>query len=148
NGLSDTDAPVSGGRGATAESDWLAKKTIGGLDFRGVTRATFDSLGGSAAGRLSAFTRIGIIGGGQDHQITEGEMAYHTHSVYDPSHTHLMPEGAYAFGSGGYQPGGNLANARPYADGAGTGVQINFEGGNNPHNNVQPTRTVTTLIKL
>ena len=33
NGLSDADAPVTGGRGATAESDWAAKKIIGGLDY-------------------------------------------------------------------------------------------------------------------
>ena len=72
-------------------ADVLHLPVVGGLDFRGVTRATFDSLGGSAAGRLPAFTRIGIIGGEQSHQITEAEMAYHTHSVYDPTHSHQLP---------------------------------------------------------
>jgi microcystin-dependent protein len=141
-------APVTGGRGATAESDWLAKKIIGGLDFRGVTRATYDSLGGAVAGRLVGL-RLGQIGGEQNHVLSEAEMPYHTHSVYDPTHDHGIPEvAAGGYGSGGYQPGGNLANTALRTIGAGTGVQINFSGGNQAHTNIQPTRTVTTLIKL
>ena len=76
-------------------------------------------------------------------------MPYHTHSVYDPGHDHGIPEvAAGGYGSGGYQPGGNLANTALRTVGAATGVQINFAGGNAAHTNCQPTRAVTTLIKL
>ena len=75
-------------------------------------------------------------------------MAYHTHSVYDPTHNHVLP--LANLGLGGMGPGDvpqNEVNTM-VSFGSGTGVQINFEGGNSPHNNIQPTRTVTTLIKL
>jgi microcystin-dependent protein len=148
NGLSDTDAPVSGGRGATAQSDWQAKKTIGGLDFRGCVRATYDSLGGAARGVLDVFSRLGQFGGEQRHVLAIAEMPTHTHSVYDPGHDHAIPEGAFATAGGGYNPGGNLGNAAPRTGGSGSNIQINFAGGDQGHNNIQPTRTVTTLVKL
>lgn len=149
NGLANTEAPVTGGRGANAGADFAAGKPIGGLDFRGVTRATFDSLGGTAAGRLNAFARIGIIGGEQYHQLNEAEMAYHTHSMYDPTHVHQL--GISDLGLGGMGSGNvpqNQADWPLYTVGSATGVLVNYEGGNTSHNNVQPTRTVTTIIKL
>jgi microcystin-dependent protein len=150
NGLSNTDAPVTGGRGASAAADFAANKPIGGLDFRGVVRATFDSLGGNAANRLAVFTHIGQIGGEQTHQLGEAEMATHTHSVYDPSHTHQYPGTNLYFTNFGTT--GDLGGSGDVGINAmqtvPTGVQINFEGGNVAHNNVQPTRVVTTIIKL
>jgi microcystin-dependent protein len=121
--------------------------SVAGLDYRGVVRATHDSLGGAAANRLAG-VRLGQIGGEQNHVLSEAEMPYHTHSVYDPGHQHVLP--LASLGLGGSGPG-NLPQVQDNAMqtfAAATGVQINFSGGNAAHNNVQPTRPVTTLIKL
>jgi hypothetical protein len=69
-----------------------------------------------------------------------------------------FPEAAYAGGgNAGYGPSGtgNLGNIsglftdyNPASDLRGTGTYAGNAGNNFAHNNVQPTRTVTTLIKL
>ena len=159
--MAQTEAPVSGGRGVSANADFDAGKPIGGLDFRGVTRATLDRLGGTAANRLTTFARVGQIGGEEYHQLSWNEMPQHNHgasaSVSDPGHAHYvdLPEGAFGgAGSGGYNPGGNLGNTAPTigtrgaATGISVGVGIGYAGSSWGHYNTQPTRTVTTVIKL
>ena len=139
--LANTEAPVTGGRGPDADADWLANKPIGGLDFRGTVRATWDAQGGAGAGRLPQFPRVGVIGGASTHTLTTAELASHGHT-------------ARGYGL----VGNNLANGTSRAVGTGDGVNsgyfqdvqvtVDANGGNGAHNNTQPTRTVTTLIKL
>lgn len=151
--LADTEAPVSGGRGASAAADFAANKTIGGLDCRGAARATFDSLGGAAAGRLTTlFPRVGMIAGAQTHTLSTAELASHGHGVTDPGHAHNLTQGASgpttytsraAFGDG--TSAGNYSGV---VNPGGTGITIQNTGSGTAHNNVQATRTVTTIIKL
>jgi hypothetical protein len=132
--LANTEAPVlPGGRGATAAADFAANKTIGGLDLRGLARATADAQGGTAAGRLTTlFPRIGMIAGEQSHVLNIGEIPGHTHNFSAVTNT----------GSGA-----NLGNPGTWNGAALTTDTGNGLGGGG-HNTVQPTRTVTTIIKL
>lgn len=52
----DAQAPVSGGRGASAAADFAANKTIAVSDMRGRGRAGLDNIGGASASRLTATT--------------------------------------------------------------------------------------------
>lgn len=54
--LPDTVCPVSGGRGANAEADYAAGKTLGLPDLRGVSPFGLDTMGNSAASRLIGVT--------------------------------------------------------------------------------------------
>ncbi|MBA2690074.1 MAG: hypothetical protein H0U63_04660 [Burkholderiales bacterium] len=56
----DANLTVSTGRGASANADWVANKTIALPDFRGRVIAGLDDMGNSAAGRLSA-TYFGAV---------------------------------------------------------------------------------------
>jgi microcystin-dependent protein len=105
-------------------------------DVRGVVLAGRDNMGGTAANRLSksrpegiAGRVLGIIGGAQDHQIIPAELAAHQHT-----------SGAFN-GSSGALPGFN--------GGAGPGGAINTgsTGGDQAHNNVQPTIITNVIIK-
>jgi hypothetical protein len=133
-------APVSDGRGDSADADWLAHKTIGGLDFRGVVRAGMDTMGEIAAGRLTGYV-LGWIGGAEAVVLSVAQM---------PSHAH----GASGAGLVGWNLSGGTSRAVGTADGVNSGhfqevaVSVQSNGGNQAHLNVQPTRTVTTIIKL
>jgi hypothetical protein len=143
NGMANTEAPVTGGRGASANADWLANKPIGGLDLRGLVRATFDAQGGAGSGRLPAFPRVGVIGGEAAHVLTIAELASHGH-------------GASGLGLLGQVKGEGPITPRGVGWGDGTNagyqqdVQVTVQGtgGNAAHQNTQPTRTVTSIIKL
>src|SRR5258706_15955797 len=56
NNLSNTAAPVSGGRGATAAADFAANKTIGPPGMRGNAPAGLDDMGNPAAAPLASLT--------------------------------------------------------------------------------------------
>ena len=132
NGVADTYAPVTGGRGATAAADFAANKPIGGLDFRGVTRATLDALGGTSANRMPGWV-AGLMGGEASHALSILEM---------PAHGHLTYYGANA------SPGTNVRGVS--ADGTALGwTNTDNTGGGQAHNIIQPTRAVgSTIIKL
>jgi hypothetical protein len=133
-------APVSDGRGESADADWLANKTIGGLDFRGVVRAGMDDMGEEAAGRLTGYL-LGMIGGLESVALSGAQMPVHAH-------------GASGAGLVGWNLSGGTGRAVGTADGVNSGhfqevaVSVQNAGGNQAHLNVQPTRTVTTIIKL
>jgi microcystin-dependent protein len=69
--LADAEAPVSGGRGASAAADFAANKTITLPDMRGRTLIGKDNMGGTAANRVTAAiagldaTVLGRAGGDQ-----------------------------------------------------------------------------------
>lgn len=56
NNFSNTDAPVSTGRGGSAAADWAANKTIGIPTMQGYLLAGADDMGGTAANRLQRST--------------------------------------------------------------------------------------------
>lgn len=71
--MANSEAPVSGGRGASAAADWAAGKRIALPDLRG--RAPIGS--GSGAG-LTARTHGGS-GGAESHVLTTGQIPSHSH---------------------------------------------------------------------
>ena len=91
-------APVAGGRGATALADWNAHKPMTLFDTRGRTVFTID-LG---AGRLNGGYSYGLpghvpgaVGGYEWHQLVAGESVNHTHGYV------ASPGGVGAAGEGG-----------------------------------------------
>lgn len=104
-------------------------------DLRGRVAAGRDDMGGTAANRLTAGSAaalngsaLGAAGGNQQHQLTVAELASHNHSVVR-SNTASSSSGAYEISDGGLT------------------VNTGFTGGDQPHNNVQPTLILNYIIK-
>jgi microcystin-dependent protein len=152
----DANLTVSTGRGASANADWVANKTITLPDWRGRALAGLDDMGNSAAGRLTATyfgtaaTVLGAAGGAESHTLTTPEIASHTHvnSLTDPGHTHDVHISSTASTGGG----GALLGSNPGAvtQSATTGITITnaAAGGGGAHKNVQPTMLATVYLKL
>lgn len=96
--FSNTQCPVSGGRSgsnqAAALADFAAGKTIQLLDARGMGLMGLDTMGNSAAGRLSGVPFVsgnsstaGSVAGENTHVLVTGEMAPHTHNYSSTSGT-------------------------------------------------------------
>jgi hypothetical protein len=66
---SNTDAPVSSGRGASAAADWAANKTIGIPSMRGLAPIGLDDMGGSAAQKIQIVGTCDATNGSADIQI-------------------------------------------------------------------------------
>ncbi len=91
NNVSDTYAAVSGGRGASAATDWAANKTIVVPTMRGRSPVGVDEMGNVAAGILSGVTDSGETGGETSFTIPEGALPAHTHgpgTLTVAEHTH------------------------------------------------------------
>ncbi|ANW00689.1 hypothetical protein [Bradyrhizobium icense] len=158
----DSNLTVSGGRGASANADWVANKTIALPDWRGRTIAGLDDMGNTAAGVLTSSgagfgaqggtpTILGQAGGSQSHSLT---------TVHLPPYT---PSGSIANGaisiSGGF---GVLSNGNVPGGGGSAGTVANLtasqaastftgtaQGGTSaPYPIVSPTRVATIYIKL
>lgn len=160
----DSNLAVSGGRGATANGDWAANKTIALPDPRGSALVILDSFGNSAAGRVTDAIlgadsdTLGTRGGSQTHTLVTGEIPAHGHSVTGTTNT----TGAHAHGvyrqnnEGGsiaVRDGGNSTSNTTNTTSAGdhshtvTGTAADT-GGGGAHNNLQPTIMVAVFIKL
>lgn len=148
--VSNTHAPVTGGRGASAAADWAANKPIALTRMLGRALA----LAGTGSG-LSART-LGQTIGAETHQLAVAEMPSHNHGISDPGHQHtdqfwvmanfdtsggVNPVGADS-GAGGFL-GGNITS-----DSAVTGIAVQSNGGGGAHNNMQPTAFVNAMVKL
>ncbi len=154
----DANLTVSGGRGASANADWTANKTIALPDWRGRAIAGLDDMGNSAAGKLTSSyfgasaTVLGADGGAESQTLTIAQIPSHSHanSLSDPGHSHTVP---FLVLSSSGQTGGSA-----FAMGAGTqttslsntGITITnaSTGGGGAHPIVQPTRLATIYIKL
>lgn len=147
NSMADAEAPVSGGRGASAAADFAANKTIVVPDLRGRSIFGKDDMGGSAANRITAGvagfagTTLGKAGGDE-------RMHQHNHGITDPGHGHTSTydySAAALGGALGYDTPGNgssnLINA------ATTGITINNAGAG-ASQNVPPAFILNFVIKL
>ncbi len=137
--VGDAYAPVSGGRGASAESDWLAGKTIG------LTKILGRSLAVAGGGISLTARQIGEVTGNESHLMTEAELPAHTHVmvladpghrhsavIADPGHAHssnaLIVNNSSSTGGGGFPMPANAGVATINA--AGTGVYVHDGAGN------------------
>lgn len=145
NSMSNTEAPVSGGRGASAAADFAANKTITLPDARGRVVAGKDNMGGSTASRLTSGgsgvvgTTLGAVGGAETHTLITAQMPSHSHS-----HSHTI-YGLNDSASGPYPvlQGSNSAGAS-YS----TTSDATAAGSGNAHQNTQPTLVLNKIIKL
>jgi len=135
--MANAEAPVSGGRGASAAADFAANKTITLPDARGRVISGKDNMGGTAAGRLTstvltASNTLGATGGTQTHTLVTGELASHTHS-----------EGVASVSSGPY----GVLEGSTVVSSASAGT-TGSAGSGSAHNNTQPTLVLNKIIKL
>jgi microcystin-dependent protein len=123
--MTNTEAPVSTGRGASAAADFAAHKTITIPDPRG--RAIIGSGEGSG---LTARTH-GATGGAETHQLTTTEMPAHAHrsAWYDTT-----PSGTGGVGS--------------LYDGSKAAFNTGDAGGGAAHANMQPWLALNLICKL
>ena len=124
NSMADAQAPVSGGRGASAAADFAAGKTITLPDVQGRT-----VIGTGTGSGLTARTH-GDTDGAETHQLTESEM---------PSHTHSVPATTNAAG-GSSIPKINFNVPTSETTGS--------TGGDAAHNNMQPWIAFRKIVKL
>lgn len=154
----DPNLAVSGGRGASANADWVANKTITLPDWRGRALAGLDDMGNSAASRLTATyfgtaaTVLGAVGGVENVTMATANLIQHTHNntLTDPGHVHSYTAGLAGAGLGAGNPGG-YASANNTAS-ATTSISINNASAGSasptPMRTVPPTMLATIYIKL
>jgi len=160
----DSNLAVSGGRGASANADWTANKTMTLPDCRGRTLAGLDDMGNTAAGRLSSTyfgataTTLGAVGGAENVTMALGNLIQHTHnnSLNDPGHNHRQQGDTSQGSTGGRMLVGLGSGAVTVSDevtsGSTTGITINNAAAGSasptPMRTVQPTLVTTIYIKL
>ena len=126
--MADAEAPVSGGRGASAQADFDANKTITLPDFRGRS-----PIGSGTGPSLTART-LGDQGGEETHVLTEAELAAHAHTEV---------------GTG--SSGGSVNTLLRLSDGLGTAPVTSTTsntGGDAAHNTMHPFTVTNWKIKL
>lgn len=123
--VSNTFAPVTGGRGASAAADWAAGKTLA------LTKVLGRSLAVAGSGASLTARSLGQTLGAETHTLALTEIPAHTHGV------------KYA-NNQGMPAGGNTVAVQ----GASATVQSDSAGGGGSHNNMQPTTFVNMMLKL
>lgn len=173
--FSNTQCPVSGGRGANPAADFAALKTIQMLDMRGMAPIGMDTMAGAPTTKLNgvpvtsgAPTQAGSILGEILHTLITAELAQHAHNVSDPQHSHGVNDPQHfhqIFGNMtavvgtifatttgiGAGPGTATTDSRSTGisiQNASTGISIQNAGGNFGHNNVSLAMTGTHYFKL
>lgn len=140
-------------RGGSANADWAANTAIQTVNMNGGGLIGADSQNGTTTTQLvnvpvtsgSRTVPTSILGENL-HALTVGELATHNHAITDPGHTHSYntPTGsnnygistAFAFnGTTGATSGSSF-----------TGITINNNGSNTPHNTV--SRSIVTYWVL
>lgn len=141
NSMADTEAPVSGGRGASAAADFAAHKTITLPDARGRVIVGKDNMGGTTASRITSGgcgitgTTLGTSGGSQTHTLTEAQLAAHTHTLAYPGR--------------GYSPaGGGTYGVTINTTNQANDNTLSTTGSGSAHNNTQPSLVLNKIIKL
>ncbi len=138
NNVSNTWAPVNGGRGASASADFAANKRMT------LPKALGRALASAGAGSGLTSRALGETLGSENAVVVQ-----HNHGVTDPGHAHQIRSDNNVAGAAG---GGNR-----HTDGAGfnsntntntTGITINSAGVSGTGANMQPTLFINVMIKL
>jgi microcystin-dependent protein len=146
--VSDTYAPVTGGRGVSKEADWAALKPIA------LTRQLGRAIMIAGAGASLTARSLGQYLGEENHLLTITEIPSHNHGVSDPGHYHGLGayvgngSGTYTVGSGGTALNLVTAAVSMSAYVSYTGISIQNNGGGGTHNNMQPSTAWNVMLKL
>ncbi|WP_291869643.1 hypothetical protein [Bradyrhizobium sp.] len=158
----DPNLVVSTGRGASANADWVANKTIALPDWRGRALAGLDDMGNSAAGVLtptyfgSTAVVLGAIGGSQSHTLSVAQVPALTFSgttgTNNVGHTHSVPASngqTYAVNAGSFTGIGGLGqNSGGESQNHNHPFSGTTTGGGGAHPTITPTKLATFYIKL
>lgn len=150
--FSNTRCPVSGGRGASADLDFDANKTLQVLDLRGTTIVGGDVNGSTLLTgvpvTVGSATTPGSLLGENLHPLVLAENGPHAHSYSDPQHSHAY---ATTVGVRSGDPGGfeSLTSATVgLTNPSAIGITINISGSGTPHNTVARSVTGTHYFHL
>jgi len=122
-------------------------------DMRGRVAAGKDDMGGTAANRLTGTSggvdglTLGSAGGLETHALTTAQMPLHGHPWFS---TYTTQTTFQSKSTGGFPHSTNSTGVRPAYTGTPSGAQgqqIGGAGGNQAHNNVQPTLVMNSIIK-
>jgi hypothetical protein len=121
NKVSDTYAPVTGGRGASAAADFAASRSIQIPDMQGRCFIGLDDMAGGspAAGVVAAAVESAYSGGLETVTIAETNLPAHTHgsgTLTVADHTHAA--GTYAVGSHTHEAGSYAAVSHTHDSGS------------------------------
>lgn len=143
NNISNTNAPVTGGRGASGLADWTAQKPMA------ITKMLGRALAIAGTGSGLSTRALGDVTGEETHLLTTGEMPAHNHGITDPGHAHSWGYGQTAVGSTGALQAdrANQDNHNSTTTNT-TGITINNAGGGGAHNNMQPSHFGNVMLKL
>lgn len=159
NSMADTEAAVSGGRGANAAADFAANKTITLPDARGRGTVGKDDMGGTAANRITSGgsgitgTTLGASGGTQTHTLATGELAAHGHTASSNStgaHSHTYPAGSPVGGSTNGLYVAQFSGTSPTSsDGSHSHtITVDSTAAGSAHQNTQPSLILNKIVKL
>jgi len=146
--IPDAWAPVTGGRGASAEADWSANKPIA------LTKQLGRALAIAGAGAGLTNRVLGSNAGEEKHTQLPSELAQHTHGISDPNHGHTLGAYAYTYYSYATAQAGSDYNFCWYTSQFNsalvnsTGIAVQNQGSSTPFNVVQPTSFWNIMIKL
>jgi microcystin-dependent protein len=144
NSMTNTEAPVSSGRGASASADFAANKTITLPDARGRVIAGKDNMGGTTASRMTSGgsgitgTTLGTSGGTETHTLTTAQLASHNHAEQ-------VGQSQAAYKGWGWDIGVPLTDVGSVAAGR---LTTDSSGSGSAHQNTQPTLVLNKIIKL
>jgi len=145
NKVSNSWAPVTGGRGANAAADWAAQKPMA------LPKVLGRALAAAGAGSGLTSRALGGFIGAETHTLLTEEMPTHAHGVTDLGHVHEQsihgPRNGTG-GSGGWADSSTLILGGVNTQSATTNISIQNAGGGGAHNNMQPTAFMNFKIKL
>lgn len=148
NGCNNTLAPVAGGRGADAATDFNAHKamTIPQLVGRSPIAA------GAAAG-VTTLKTLGTLYGAENDTLTSAQIPAHTHpnSLSDPTHVHFSGNFFTQSGPGVGGGGAFGTNLSANIGASATGITITNAantGGGGSHNTIHPVVGLNAMVKL
>lgn len=150
NNVSNTHAPVSGGRGASAAADFAANKTIALTKMLGRSLA----VAGAGAGLTSRV--LGSTLGAETHTLTQAEtpLKSHSHTITDPGHTHTQNTNRTNTGGSTKTMQVGLSTNdtdTDYFQSAATGItgtNVTGDATATAHNIMNPVSYLNVLIKL
>lgn len=140
NNVSNTYAPVTGGRGGSASADFAANKPIA------LTKMLGRALSVSGAGSGLTSRALGEIDGAETHTLTQAELPNVNFTVTDPTHFHTYLDAQQPGGGGTGNVGSNYGTSNTGA--ASTGITVASGGSNTPFNILQPASFINIMLKL